>query len=88
MKIEKNTICYTSEVGHKNFWYPTEQKVIVKEDCEAQRMTWLSGGSSIAVRILKANLVPLDLVKNRTFAITPPIAGEFTIVWINRCSRN
>jgi len=88
MRIEKNTICYLSEIGHKNFWYPTEQKAIVKEDCEAQRMTWLSGGPAIAIKILKTNLVPLDLGENQTFIISPPTTGEYAIVWINQCSKN
>ena len=85
MIIEKNTICYTSEVGHKNFWYPTTNKVIVKENCEAERMSWLSGGIKIAIKILKSNLMPLDITTSTTYNISPPTDDNYTVVWIKRC---
>jgi|TARA_R110002020_G_scaffold191774_2_gene391741 hypothetical protein len=88
MKIEKNTICYTSEAGHKNFWYPTTSKVIVKENCEAERMPWISGGNSIAIKILKSNLMPLDITTNTTYNISPPTNDEYTVVWIMKCLKN
>ena len=88
MRIEKNTICYTSETGHKNFWYPTRSKVIVKENCEAERVPWISGGDSIAIKILKSNLMPLDITTNTTHNISPPTNDEYTVVWIKRCLKN
>ena len=88
MRIEKNTICYTSETGHKNFWYPTRSKVIVKENCEVERIPWISGGDSIAIKILKSNLMPLDITTNTTHNISPPTNDEYTVVWIKRFLKN
>ena len=84
MRIEKNTICYMSEIGHNNFWYPSTYKILVKEDCEADRMAWISGGKSIAIKILKSNLMPIDLTHNTPDYISPPTKDEYTIVWINK----
>ena len=84
MQIEKNTVCYTSEVGHNNFWYPTNNKVYIKEKCEAERLSWVSGGSSIAIKILKSNLVPATLSENTIKYTSPPTKNDYTIVWIEK----
>ena len=88
MKIERNTICYTSERGHNNFWYPTQQKLIVREECSAQKLTWISGGDKIAIRILKENLIPLDISEKSVSNVSPPTENEYTIVWIEKCFKN
>tara|TARA_R100000008_G_C3563567_1_gene157704 strand:- start:585 stop:845 length:261 start_codon:yes stop_codon:yes gene_type:complete len=84
MIIEKNTICYTSEIGHNNFWYPSHEKVLVKENCEAQAMSWISGGTKIAIRILKSCLIPVDITESTTKNISPPTKNQYTIVWIEK----
>jgi len=88
MLIDRNTICYISEIGHKNFWYPSDHKVVVKEACIAQKMAWLSGGPKIAIRILKENLIPLDMSEQALLNISPPTKNEYTIVWIDKCFKN
>ena len=88
MIIEKNTVCYTSELGHNNFWYPTDYKVLIKENCDAQKVSWIGGGNKVAVRILKSCLIPLDISENTTQNISPPTRNQYTIVWIERCLRN
>ena len=85
MIVEQNTICYISEIGHNNFWYPSRDKVLVKENCEAQKMTWIGGGSKIAVKILKSYLIPMDITENTTYNISPPTKNQYTIVWIEKC---
>jgi len=84
MLIEKNTICYISEVGYNNFFYPSNSKVIVRENCEVQRMTWIGGGTKVAVKILKAMLIPADLCPNITKNISPPNKNGYTIVWVEK----
>ena len=86
MQIEKNTVCYTSEIGHNNFWYPSHNEVFIKEKCEVERLSWISGGSSIAIKILKSNLVPRTLSENTTKYTSPPTKNDYTIVWIEKCS--
>lgn len=85
MRIEKNTVCYTSEIGHNNFWYPTDYKVLVKENCDAQKVPWAGGGNKVAIRILKSCLIPLDISENTTQNISPPTKNQHTIVWIEKC---
>ena len=84
MIIKENTICYTSELGHNNFYYPSDNKVIVKENSEAQQMSWLGGGSKIAIRTLKSCLMPVDITQNTTKNISPPTKDDYTIVWIEK----
>tara|TARA_R100000664_G_C2652664_1_gene72572 strand:+ start:205 stop:465 length:261 start_codon:yes stop_codon:yes gene_type:complete len=84
MIIEKNTICYTSEIGHNNFWYPSEQKLLVKKNCKAQAMSWVSGGTKIAIKILKSCLIPMDITESTTNNISPPTKNQYTIVWIEK----
>ena len=84
MIIEKNTICYTSEIGHNNFWYPSEQKLLVKENCKAHVMSWVSGGTKIAIKILKSCLIPMDITESTTNNISPPTKNQYTIVWIEK----
>jgi len=88
MRIEKNTICYTSEIGHNNFWYPTNDKVLIKENCDVQKMAWISGGTKIPLRVLKSCLLPIDLTTNTTKNISPPTKNNYTVVWIERCLTN
>ena len=84
MKIEKNTICYTSERGHNNFWYPTADKAIIKQGCDAQKLSWLGGGNKFAVKILKSCLIPISITENTTKNTSPPTKNNFTIVWIEK----
>ena len=84
MNIEQNTICYTSEIGHNNFWYPTTDKVMIKEGCTAQQLAWIGGGTKRAIRILKSCLIPVNLTENTTKNTSPPNKNEFTVVWIEK----
>ena len=84
MIIKKNTICYTSEVGYNNFFYPTQNKVLVKDDCEAITLTWIGSNNKIPIKILKSNLIPLNMTGNTTENTSPPMKDKFTVVWITK----
>jgi hypothetical protein len=84
MIIEKNTICYTSELGHNNFLYPTNNKVLVKESCEAFSVSWIGGGDKMPIKIMKSYLVPLNVSIDTTKNTSPPTKNSYTIVWINK----
>lgn len=88
MIIKENTICYTSERGHNNFWYPSENKLLIKTECEVEKISWISGGYRIPVRILKSHLMPLDITENTTASMSPPTKDDYIVVWIEKCSRN
>ena len=80
--------CFLSELGHNNFWYPTDNKVLIKESVEVDRMPWLGGGNKFAIKILKSCLIPVDITENTTYNISPPTRNQYTIVWIETCLKN
>ena len=84
MVLEENTICYISEAGHNNFLYPSQQKVLVKERCEVQKLSLLSGGSKIAIKILKSCLMPFDITEKIAQSISPPTQDNYIIVWVDK----
>jgi hypothetical protein len=84
MIIKENTICYTSELGHNNFWYPSNSKLLIKKTCSVEKVAWLSGGSKVPVRLLKSCLLPIDITESTTTNISPPTKNDYTIVWIER----
>lgn len=88
MRIEKNTICYISEIGHNNFWYPSIYKAMIRENCEAEKMSWVSGGTKIPIKVLKSFLIPIAITSDTIFNIFPPTQNNYTIVWIEKCSKN
>lgn len=88
MRIEKNTICYISEKGHNNFWYPSENKLLIKADCEVEQVSWISGGYRIPIKILKSCLMPLDITENTKINISPPTKDDYIVVWIEKCLKN
>ena len=85
MIIEKNTVCYTSEIGHNNFWYPTKNRVLIKENCNVEKISWISGGNKIAIKILKSCLIPLNITEETAINLYPPNKNDYTIVWVERC---
>ena len=47
-------------------------------------MSWISGGTKIAIRILKSCLIPMDITESTTKNISPPTKNQYTIVWIEK----
>ena len=84
MLIKEITLCFTSQRGHKNFMYPSDTKLVIKANCKAQSVSWISGGGKIPIRVLKSCLMPLDLNENTTLDVSPPTKDEYTIVWIEK----
>ena len=82
MVIQENTICYASELGHNNFWYPSSTKLLIKNKCDAEQMSWISGGRKVPIKVLKSNLIPLNITENTTFNISPPTKNDYTVVWL------
>ena len=82
MVVKKNTICYTSEMGHNNFWYPTKERLMIKKGCTAHKLSWIGGAGKIPLKILKSCLVPINITKRTTDNSCPPSKNDYTIVWI------
>ena len=84
MIIEKDTVCYTSELGNNNFYYPSINKVIIKKNSEVFQMAWLGGSGKVPYKILKSQLMPLNLTENTTKNMSPPTKNDYTVVWIEK----
>jgi|TARA_R100001129_G_scaffold129470_1_gene91352 hypothetical protein len=84
MLIKENTVCYTSQFGHKNFIYPSDTKLVIKANCIAQYVSWISGGGKIPIKVLKSCLMPLDINDKTKLDVSPPTKDEYTIVWIEK----
>ena len=57
MIIEEDTVCYISELGNNNFFYPSRDRVIIKKDSEVFQMAWLGGAGKVPYKILKSQLL-------------------------------
>jgi len=84
---KKHIICFLSEVGHNNFWYPTSTAALLAPDCDYEKLQWIAGGSSrdlYAVKVLKSCVLPLEFNKLGAKVLAPPERDTYTVVWINK----
>ena len=74
-------ICYLSEIGHRNFFYPTHVKAVLNDSCEYELMNFIGGSSRNlkAVKVKNSCLVPLEI--NDNFVHTD--LNSYSIVWVN-----
>ena len=81
----KNMTCYLSEVGHKNFYYPTNSKAILKKDCVYEKLNWICSQPLIAIKTKIGCLSPLsldnDAVGDIMFNDNPE---KFIVVWVDK----
>jgi len=56
--LKRGTTVYLSQVGHKNFSYPSENCKILSEDTGAERLHWTGGGSKIAYAVSAEVIFP------------------------------
>tara|TARA_R100000664_G_C2674588_1_gene85157 strand:+ start:137 stop:430 length:294 start_codon:yes stop_codon:yes gene_type:complete len=82
----KNLVCYLSEKGHKNFWYPTETKAIIQNACNLEKLNYVHGGTRqlCALRVLKSCLLPINFDSCSVDNISPPQEDEYVVVWVER----
>tara|TARA_R100001015_G_C4606504_1_gene161581 strand:+ start:1125 stop:1382 length:258 start_codon:yes stop_codon:yes gene_type:complete len=73
----KYTKCYLSEVGHKNFFYPTSTTALITGECEYSILPWVGGENKklTPIMIKKTCVIPLNM--------SPPdsVKGS-TVVWV------
>ena len=82
----KNLICYLSERGHKNFWYPTRTKARIQDTCELERLNYVSGQNNqlCALKVLKSCILPIDFNSCGVDNMSPPQKDEYVVVWVER----
>ncbi len=73
----KYTKCYLSEVGHNNFFYPTNTTALITQECEYSVLPWVGGENKklTPIKIKKSCILPLDLSP-------PKIITGSTVVWV------
>ena len=85
MDKTKYKVCYLSEVGHKNFWYPTQNSALFSIECEYEKLNWVSGFKTNlrAIKILKSCILPLNIDEQTVNNLSPPRGDTYTVVWID-----
>tara|TARA_Y100000592_G_scaffold93087_1_gene155758 strand:- start:53 stop:316 length:264 start_codon:yes stop_codon:yes gene_type:complete len=68
IRIKSGTSVFKSELGHRNFHYPTDSLIQITEDCTATTMSWVGSNTCTAIMI-PAKAIGYDI-------------DNYTIVWI------
>tara|TARA_R110000782_G_scaffold181839_1_gene272101 strand:+ start:587 stop:883 length:297 start_codon:yes stop_codon:yes gene_type:complete len=79
---DKYIVCFLSELGHKNFWYPTKHKAIVLESSITGYPALIGGGKNLMSAIVGI----LDVLPLTTSAsyIKNNHTNNNAVVWINK----
>jgi len=79
--------CYLSEIGHNNFWYPTETQALLSKDCKYDTLHWITGNIELklkAIKVCKSCILPLNCDPETIDSTAPPQEKGLTVVWINK----
>tara|TARA_Y100000592_G_scaffold65123_1_gene101332 strand:+ start:11107 stop:11364 length:258 start_codon:yes stop_codon:yes gene_type:complete len=70
--------CYLSEIGHNNFFYPSETTAMIAPNCEYSVLPWIGGKEKnlTPIKIKKSCVVPSDTAQ-------PSIVNGATVVWVD-----
>ena len=78
---------YLSEVGHKNFYYPSNTKVLLDKEnlLSSQKMNWVSGNNRnlIPYKVKKSIIKPLTINEHYVNVIVNN-DSEFVVIWLNK----
>lgn len=79
-------ICYLSEIGHNNFFYPTRAKAVLNDHSEYEELCWVSGDSRDlkAIRVKNRDVIPLTLTHDRDVRLLLNDDDMHIIVWIHK----
>ncbi len=70
IKIKSGTKVFESEIGHNNFFYPSDNMILVSEDCVAERLNWLGSNELTPFK------VPLDALGHKD------LWDRYAVVWV------
>ena len=75
-------ICYLSEKGHNNFFYPSTIKAILVDGCKYEKLNYLGGShrNLIAIKVDNKCLLPSNISPE----VTEIIKKGSSVVWINK----
>ena len=78
--------CFLSELGHRNFWYPTAVEALLSPDCTAESLPWVCG-SQRNLKPLKVHtqcVLPLSGTPPTGEIITAPKQDSYVVVWVEK----
>jgi len=80
--MEENIFCFLSEVGHNNFYYPTNQKAVLKVSAPYTRMCWISPDSQLcAIKVKNKHILRFTFADNENID-----KDKYSIVWIKKAN--
>ena len=85
--MKTKVVCgYMSEMGHKNFYYPTKTKMYIEEGCTYEILPWLGGPRDLVPAKIKIScILPASFDKDPACAILRNRDKDTTIVvWIKK----
>lgn len=82
--LNNDMICYLSEIGHKNFFYPTMSKAILNDHCDFEELNWISGdGRKLrAIKVKNKDVYPLTLTCENDIRLLENDDDTKIVVWI------
>ncbi len=73
--ILKSCEAFLSEVGHKNFLYPSGKKILIEKGIEASRVSWVGMSGLIPVKVETKRI--FDLYQSRDYK-------RYSVVWVKK----
>jgi len=83
MIIDNNIICFLSTIGHNNFFYPNEKKVIVKKGAYIEHLAYV-GSKLAAIKVKSMYIVPLTIFNNNDINITEK--NKTFVLWTDKAN--
>jgi len=79
-------ICYISEIGQNNFYYPSDTKAIINDNCDFSELMWLGGSARNlrAVKVKNSCILPMDLKTPSADKILAKNNSGYSVVWIEK----
>ena len=68
VKIKSGSSVFKSQLGHRNFHYPTDLLIEITQDCTATTMSWVGSNTCTAL------MIPAKAIGQED--------DKYTIVWI------
>jgi hypothetical protein len=82
----KNKVCYLSELGHRNFQYPSNKKAIMKSECKYETLAWVHGSRDLKpVKVNVSCIIPMELDNDPAYDILKDSnENKNIVVWIEK----
>ena len=73
--ISKTCEAFLSEVGHKNFLYPSDKKISLEKGLKASRVAWVAMSGLIPIKVETKKI--FDLYQSRDHK-------RYSVIWVRK----